>query len=60
MTKSEFQTAYLQAQNGLGNNLQSLMVLTTQIQQLVQAIARDYANLDQAVQQYLLEEEDQE
>lgn len=60
MTKAEFQAAYLQAQNGLGNNLQSLVVLTTQIQQLVQAVAHDYANLDQAVQQYLLEEKDQE
>jgi hypothetical protein len=56
MTKEEFRAAYLQAQNGLGNDIQSLVVLVSRIQELTEKIASDYRTLNQIVEKYLSED----
>lgn len=63
MTPEEFKTAYLAAQNDLGNELQNFMSLsqkldelTTNFNQLSEAIAARYLRMNQVVETFMSEQ----
>ena len=63
MTPEEFKTAYLAAQNDLGNELQNFMSLsqkldelTANFSQLSEAIATRYLRLNQVVETFINEQ----
>ena len=66
MNSEEFRQAYIEAQNGLGNELQTLISLSstlTEIANSLGAIAHtiqtDYARMNQVVEQYLNDQDNQ-
>lgn len=60
MTPEEFRTAFLEAQNGLGNSLQivaglssTLAELTAQLDTIVENIRADYTQMNAIVEEFL-------
>jgi hypothetical protein len=66
MTPQEFRQAYLEAQNSLGNDLQSLVLissncngLASEFNNLADNIQANYLRMNQMVEEYLKEQENQ-
>lgn len=66
MTPEEFQKAYLEAQNGLGNDLQTfislsrrLSELATTFNQLAETISTDYSKMNAVVETFVTEQDNQ-
>lgn len=66
MTPEEFRDTYLTVQNGLGNDLQSLILLLGNLRELasrlnaqVEAVQANYTQLNQVVEQFINEQERQ-
>ncbi|NJO40401.1 MAG: hypothetical protein HC769_18730 [Cyanobacteria bacterium CRU_2_1] len=64
MNLEEFRNAYLEAQNGLGNDLQTLINLTRTLTELAsrlndraESIQANYARMNAVVEQFLNEQE---
>ena len=64
MTPEEFREAFLEAQNGLGNDLQALanlsktlVDLTSRLSSTVGAIQTDYNKMNEAVAKFLNEQD---
>lgn len=65
MTPQEFREAYLEAQNGLGNDLQALISLSHNIgelaakfNELAEATQNNYARINQVVEEFINTQED--
>ncbi len=66
MTPEEFREAYLDAQNGLGNHLQTLSSLARtfadlaiRFDHLASVIQTDYSRMNEVVEQFISEQEAQ-
>jgi hypothetical protein len=66
MTLEEFRTAYLEAQNGLGNDLQTLISLSRSLSDLasritdrLESVQTSYIKMNEAVEQFINEQDSQ-
>lgn len=66
MTPQEFRAAFLEAQNGLGNSLQNLIMLserinelTTRYNELSTQVQSNYERMNAVVEQYLKSQENE-
>jgi hypothetical protein len=58
--RAEFRKRYLQAQSSLANNLQILVQAQEELEALVMTIVEDYQRLNQVVNQFIEEAEQDE
>jgi hypothetical protein len=58
--RAEFRKRYLQAQCSLANNLQILVQAQEDLEALVMGIVEDYQQLNQLVNQFIIEEGEQD
>ncbi len=56
MTPEEFRDFYLEAQNDMGNHLQTLVDLSTQMRRLVELVTQDYQNMNKVVDEFLTQQ----
>ena len=64
MTLEEFKKAYLEAQNGLGNDLQALIDLSSDLSQLAtvlselaETVRQDYDRINRVVEEFIENQE---
>lgn len=64
MTLEEFKKAYLEAQNGLGNDLQALIDLSSDLSQLAavlselaETVRQDYERINRVVEEFIQSQE---
>lgn len=64
MTLEEFKKAYLEAQNGLGNDLQALIDLSsnlsqlaTMLSELAETVRQDYERVNRVVEEFIENQE---
>lgn len=64
MTLDEFKKAYLEAQNGLGNDLQALIDLSsnlsqlaTMLSELAETVRQDYERVNRVVEEFIENQE---
>ena len=60
MTLQEFRQAYLQVQDSLGNNLQSLTIASSDFTNALEQVVSDYRNLNEIVDTFLSQQENHE
>ncbi len=57
MTPQEFRKNYLQVQDSLGNNLQTLTILSSDLSSILDQVLADYRSLNTIVDQFLTQQE---
>lgn len=57
MTPEEFRQSYLSVQDSLGNNLQTLTILSSDFGSILEQVVADYRNLNEIVDQFLSQED---
>ncbi len=57
MTPQEFRKNYLQVQDSLGNNLQTLTILSSDLSSILDQVLADYRSLNTIVDQFLSQQE---
>lgn len=60
MKIQEFRQAYLQIQDSLGNNLQSLTIASSDFSNALEQVVSDYRNLNEIVDDFLSQQEHHE
>ena len=60
MKIQEFRQAYLQIQDSLGNNLQSLTIASSDFSNALEQVVSDYRSLNEIVDDFLIQQENQE
>ena len=56
MTPEEFRQSYLSVQDSLGNNLQTLTILSSDFGSILEDVVADYRSLNEIVDQFLREQ----
>lgn len=57
MTPEEFRQSYLSVQDSLGNNLQTLTILSSDFSSILEQVVADYRNLNEIVDQFLSQQD---
>ena len=60
MKIQEFRQAYLQVQDSLGNNLQSLTIASSDFSSALEQVVSDYRTLNEIVDNFLSQQENHE